>query len=83
MDGITVGACTLAQCADHPLLYNSSTGKYGYALGISSGFFRKIQVIPNYSGNSNETQITSTVYWNQGSGTYNISFSEVLYNWMQ
>jgi prepilin-type N-terminal cleavage/methylation domain-containing protein len=73
------GSCT-------PLLYDKATGGYvstSSGTTVSSIFTREITVATSYSGNPDETQITSTVYWSQGSGTYNISFSEVLYNWVQ
>jgi len=61
------------------LSYSASTGKYGY-YGATIGFRRKInfQLI-----NANEMKISSTVYWTQGSGTYNVTFSENLYNWIE
>jgi len=34
-------------------------------------------------GSSNEVKITSTVSWTQGSGHYNITFSENLFNWVE
>ena len=88
MENLTLNACSQS-CPT--LLYDntpsdSNYGKYGYSpaiSGVNSGFIRKITVTPSYSGYPYETQITSTVYYTQGSGTYNISFSEVLYNWVQ
>jgi Tfp pilus assembly protein PilV len=62
------------------LLYDSSTGKYNYILGMGSGFIRKIQI--NLISGA-ETKISSTVFWNQGSGTYNITLSENLLNWTE
>ena len=63
------------------LFYDSNTGKYGYASGVSSGFTRKIQIIPTTS--PDEIKVSSTVFWTQGSGNYNITFSENLFNWAQ
>ena len=34
-------------------------------------------------GNPNEVKISSTVSWTQGSGNYNIVFSENLFNWIE
>ncbi len=76
MTAITLTACG-ANCPE--LLYDSATGKYGYASGANSGFIRKI----NVTQVANQTKISSTVYWNQGSGSYNISFSENLFNWVE
>jgi hypothetical protein len=61
------------------ILYNS-TGKYGYA-GLDSGISRQIKVTT--IDNDNELKVTSTVTWQQGSGTYSITFSENLYNWVE
>jgi len=70
-------ACT-SGCAT--LLYDETSGKYGYALGENSGYVRKIQVSQI---NANETKISSTISWTQGSGAYQITFSESLFNWIQ
>ena len=78
MAGITMIACA-SSCP--PLLYNTATGKYGYATGVNSGFTRKIQIIPTTS--PDEIKVSSTVFWAQGSGNYNINFSEDLFNWVQ
>ncbi|OGI73644.1 hypothetical protein A3D42_01415 [Candidatus Nomurabacteria bacterium RIFCSPHIGHO2_02_FULL_41_18] len=77
MTGIYVIACG-SSCA--PLLYNSATGKYGYAAGSDSGFVRKISVSLT---SANETKVFSTVSWTQGSGNYQITFSESLFNWVE
>lgn len=62
------------------LLYDSTNGKYNYTTGASSGFIRKITTSHL---NADETKIYSTVYWTQGSGSYNITFSENLSNWVE
>lgn len=62
------------------LLYDSDTGKYNYITGDNSGFIRKIQV-DLISGN--ELKISSTVFWTQGSGTYQMTFSENLFRWVE
>jgi len=86
MAGLALIACTSTNCAnDAPLLYDSATGKYGYTASgttVNSGFKRQIYVT-YVVGNPDETQIRSTVYWKQGSGSYNVSFSEYLFNWVQ
>lgn len=61
--------------------FDSVNGTYGYT-GASSGFVRKIKVTP-VAGTSDEIKISSTVYWAQGSGTYNITLSEDLFNWVE
>ena len=80
------GRCTNA--AAH-ILYHSITGKYNYTGGADatdSGFTRSIRVTvisnPNIP-NSNELKISSTVYWTQGSGIYQLAFSENLLNWKE
>lgn len=59
------------------LFYNS--GKYNYEKGADSGFVRFIRV----DSTKDEIKITSTVSWKQGSGTYSVSFSESLFNWIE
>jgi len=67
-----------ATCAS--LLYDSNTGQYNYVTGDNSGFVRKIQV-DLISGD--ELGISSTVSWTQGSGTYQITFYENLFRWVE
>jgi type II secretory pathway pseudopilin PulG len=64
------------------LLYDASSGKYDYPplSGVNSGFTRKIKVS---SVTTDQIRISSTVYWAQGTNTYNITFSDDLYNWIQ
>jgi len=77
MAGITVAPCG-SSCPN--ILYDNTTGKYSYALGMDSGFARKIQISQI---SADEIKISSTVYWMQGSGSYNMTFSENLFNWIQ
>jgi type II secretory pathway pseudopilin PulG len=64
-----------------PLMsYDPTFAKYNYTSGSSSGFIRTIKTAQT---NANETKITSTVYWGQGSGTYSVSLSESLFNWVE
>jgi hypothetical protein len=63
------------------LLYNSTTSRYNYVTGgTSSGYIRKIKI---QQLNSDEVVISSTVFWTQVSGTYSVTFSENLYNWIE
>jgi len=78
-------ACTNTTCSNAPLLYDSGNdllwgGKYNYTLGTQSGFIRTIKV---NQISANETRIFSIVSWQQGSGTYNTTFSEDLFNWVE
>ena len=72
------------------LYYDKNTGEYNYVdtpsdTHINSGFRRRIRVEANNAvyQNIDEIKVISTVYWTQGSGTYEISFSESLFNWTQ
>lgn len=83
-------ACSGIKCH---LYYDSATGAYSYygtgtSTGYDSGFIREIKIDPNDSSGDflnggQEIKVTSTVRWTQGSGSYNISFSENLFNWTQ
>lgn len=80
---LLLSVCTSSACSNAPLLYDSTTGKYGYVVSATttpSGFTRKIKITQI---NANETKVFSTVYWTQGSGTYNVVFSENLFNWVE
>lgn len=57
-----------------------NNGDYNVVAGNDSGFVREIWM-ENLS--DNEIKIYSTVSWNQGSGSYNITLSENLYNWIE
>lgn len=62
------------------LSYDATSGKYGYATGTATNYVRKIKVT---AINSNELKVFSTIYWVQGSGTYQLTFSESLFNWVE
>lgn len=79
MISIPLNPCTSSTCANGAMLYDPSTGKYGYS-GVASGYSRKITTS---AISLNETKVTSTVYWTQGSGTKSIVFSENLFNWVE
>jgi len=79
MSKVTLTACG-ASCSS--LKFDITTGKYGYTSGEDSGFIRKIKVTPVGSP-VNEIKISSTVYWAQGSGSYNTVFQENLFNWIE
>jgi len=61
-------------------LGNNSNGKYNYGYGFDSVFTRKIIMT---TVNANEIKVSSTVYWNQGSGQHSVTFSENLFNWIE
>lgn len=68
-------------CTNGALSYNSATGKYGIGSGgswVAAGFTRKINVVVV---NPNEIELTVTVTWTKGSGTYQTTLSENLFNW--
>jgi prepilin-type N-terminal cleavage/methylation domain-containing protein len=78
MTGLSLIPCGTT-CA--PLYYDSTTGKYNYvSSGADSGFIRKINF---ETVNTNEVKISSTVSWKQDSGSYDITFSENLFNWVE
>jgi type II secretory pathway pseudopilin PulG len=85
MSGLTTSDIPLSACqatgCQH-LLYDPTLGVYDYASGSDSGIVRRIDA-KIIDPNNNEVRITSTVYWTQGSGVYNISFSEDLFNWRE
>jgi prepilin-type N-terminal cleavage/methylation domain-containing protein len=64
------------------LSYNSATGKYGYAAGgVSSDYVRRIRILSEPS--ANEMKIASDIFWTQGSGTYSMTLSESMFNWVE
>ena len=81
MTKILIDSCPNDLCPT--LLYDSNTGKYNYSSsGVNSGFIRSIQArYPR--GPDDEIKIISIVSWNQGSGSYNVTFSETLFNWVE
>ena len=79
MTNITFTACSGATCSNGVLSYNSATGTYGFT-GTASGYTRKINMTVV---NANETQISSTVSWSQGSGIYDVVLRENLFNWVE
>lgn len=62
------------------LLFNSVNGEYNYTTGSNSGFIREIHA-NTVSGD--EMEISVTVFWTQESGTYSVTLSENLYNWVE
>jgi prepilin-type N-terminal cleavage/methylation domain-containing protein len=71
-------ACSAPACPG--MTYDPTYAKYNYLSGSAAGYTRVLIFSPV---NANEVKITSKVYWGQGSGTYNISFSENLFNWVE
>ncbi|MEX2052568.1 MAG: prepilin-type N-terminal cleavage/methylation domain-containing protein [Candidatus Paceibacterota bacterium] len=76
MINISLTSCS-GSCPE--LRYDTSSGKYGYSTGNNSGFTRRItaELI------NNEVKISSRVSWTYRSGTYNITLSETLFNWIE
>ncbi|MFA6076918.1 MAG: prepilin-type N-terminal cleavage/methylation domain-containing protein [Candidatus Paceibacterota bacterium] len=59
-------------------------GNYSTTVSVvDSGFIRKIWMVPIGAGNTDEVKIFSRVEWTQGSGGYNVTFSENLFNWIE
>ncbi len=81
MTNLSISICNDINCSNGKLLFDTTTGKYGFApSGTPSSFIRKINVS---SADSNEIKISSVVSWTQGSGNYSIAFSETLFNWIE
>ncbi|MBP9714885.1 MAG: prepilin-type N-terminal cleavage/methylation domain-containing protein [Candidatus Pacebacteria bacterium] len=87
---IVLTTCTLANnnvpCPY--LYYDINTGEYNYVeipsnTHSNSGFRRRIRVEADNVAypNVDEIRVISTVFWIQGSGIYETSFSESLFNW--
>lgn len=79
---------------DNAVLYNATSPQAGwdsfktprtisYPVSGSdfSGFTRSVTVGAVTGGN--EVKVTSTVTWTQGSGSFNVTFTEELYNWVE
>lgn len=77
---LTLTPCSSSTCTNGALSYDPSTGKYG-ASGTSSGFTRQIRATVVTSGS--EARIRSTVYWVQGTRTFQMTFSDNLFNWAE
>ncbi len=67
---------------DCKLYVNENGGYDTSSTGSDSGFSRKIWMV-TFPGDQDQVKIFSKVEWTQGSGSYNITFSENLYNWIQ
>ncbi len=61
-------------------LYINNGGYDTDSSGVDSGFIRQIWAETSVS---DEIKIFSNVSWTQGSGNYNITFSEELFNWVE
>ncbi len=71
-----VSLCTaLNQCK----LYVNNGGYDTVSSGTNSGFVRKVWMT---TINADEVRIFSKVSWTQGSGNYDTTFSEDLFNWV-
>jgi prepilin-type N-terminal cleavage/methylation domain-containing protein len=80
----TVLPPTVFLCATHPnqckLYVNNGNYNANSSSGTDSGFVRKIWTT---TVSTDDVKIFSSVSWVQGSGTYNITFSEDLFNWAE
>lgn len=65
------------------LFFNIDNGSYNSSVGADSGFVRKIWMETVNPGNQDEVKIYSAVSWTQNFASYNITFSENLFNWME
>ncbi len=95
-DVIALETCTLANpcgfnstsvfnCGSDPsginceLYLNNGVYDDNNSVGAYSGFTRKFWVVS--TTNPNEVKVVGAISWKQGSGTYNITLSEDLFNW--
>lgn len=82
MTKLILSPCGNITCSTNPLLYNTITvsGKYNYVSGTNSPFSRKVvsSVV-----NGNETKVSVTVSWMQGTGTHSVTLTENLFNWSE
>lgn len=69
------------QLNDCKLFFNNNNGSYNSGVGVDSGFARKIWA--DVIGPDKEIKIFSNVSWTQSSGSYSITFSENLFNWIE
>jgi prepilin-type N-terminal cleavage/methylation domain-containing protein len=86
MKDLNLIACTSAQCWNGALLYDALSGKFSTVPNfntVNTPFIRKITTSQIGVSPSNETKVSSTVSWVQGSGNFSITFSEDLFNWVE
>lgn len=76
-----ITSLTMTACGSScpTMLYDNSTGRYNYTAGSSSGFIRRIRATVV---TANEIRISSTTFWPQGSGVYQMTFTDNLFNWI-
>lgn len=71
---------TLQIFADLPLLYDETTGLYGYGAGTETIYTRKIQI--KHFG-ENEIRVQVTVSWiGKGGAIFNTVIEDHLFNWL-
>lgn len=61
--------------------YNATDSSITPSAPTDTSFSRTVHKETTFG--PDEVKITSTVTWHQGSGTYNITFSEDLFNWVE
>ncbi len=67
--------------APPPLLYDSSTGLYGYATGSASKYnFRRVITLGNIDPGKS-VKITSTVTWTENGRSHSLVVEDNLWNW--
>ena len=80
----TITNCNAPTCTALNFI-SSSVGGGGYSNtggGTATIFARKVTAIPVVDSNNEQITISSTVEWTQKSTKYSVTFSEVLFNWM-
>jgi len=79
----TTNPIVISKCTSNPnvcKIYLDNGNYNTNSIGNDSGFTRKIWAT---TVSSDEIKIYSAVSWTQGSGSFNITFSENLFNWVE
>ena len=76
--GLTSTSCP--DGSNNPLLFDSSSGLYSYDSGVSTRFFRTIQIAPL---SNDEIQVNSIIKWRtRGGGSFSIDLEDHFFNWL-
>lgn len=80
---LSTNSAFIFKCSSGDCKLYLNNGSYNTnSSGVYSGFIRKIWMT-TVPANPDEVKIFSNVSWTQGSGSYSITFSESLFNWVE
>ena len=65
------------------MTYDEAVGIYGYNLSWADSGYNRVITFEILVSSPDEVKIYSTVEWNQGSGSQSITFSDILFNWIE